>query len=139
MKIKYNKENISKLIKGTLCNGIVLATLITGSVLYGKLNDKNNEDCPVFKEIETFEEDETKFLVYNGVTYTAPSGYTLEIINDHIYAIKRYYLVDKAKKIIDENGNEVYYVPDGSILVDDEIYRELLEVADPIIENRKSL
>ena len=139
MKINFNKENISKFIKTALYGGSVLIVLVTGSQLYNAFGKKREKTYPKFKKVETFNERNNKQLTIDGLTYLAPEGYTLEVVNGNVHAVKKYYIIDKVKEYTDESGKTCYYVPKDYILVDDKIYREIVVYAEPIILNSKSL
>jgi hypothetical protein len=137
MKIKFNKENI----RDFFLIATASAVLIQGGYRIAKHSFENNkqEHYPQLKQIEIFDEKQDNKLVIDGITYIAPSGYTLEVVNGNVHAVRRFYLVNKPSEKVDENGKKMFFAPDGYIMVDGLVYREIIEYAEPIIKNSKSL
>ena len=141
--VNLNKRHIRKLI---IVASVVILILVEGYVLIREgyknveKNKKSDTGYPYLKQITGYIEPIVEKKVVDGVTYVAPDGYSIEVVNNNVHAVKRYYLVDKPKtEVVDTNGREVYVVPDDYLLVDGLLYREIVEYAEPIIEQNKQL
>lgn len=132
MNIKFNWEKIGKVGKYVLCSVVASAILYEGGLVLNKVNKNyKNNGYPQLKQVTVSNEKIETEKTINGVTYIAPDGYNLEMINNHLYAVKRYYLVSEPEKITLEDGTVTYYVPEGTILADGLVYREMVELIEP--------
>ena len=129
MKIQINREKIIKL-GSIITAGIVL---IEGSILINRLLGKKEEKYPCLKDITKLSTQINTNITINDVTYKAPDNYILEVRNGTVYAVRKYYLIEKQNKPIEEYDSSIYTVMDGLV------YSEKEELIEPIIINHKSL
>ncbi len=132
MNIKFNMDKVKKVLKRITAGILAGYVIYAGSVICKRLiNGDNTNKYPQLKQIRIFDEEEVTELNADNITYTAPAGYTLETINNHVYAVKRYYIVTEPEKITAEDGTVSYYAPADSVMVDGLVYREVIELKEP--------
>ena len=128
MKIQINRDRLIKF------GSIIIAgfILVEGGILINNLLEKKEEKYPYLKDITKLSTSIDTKMTYNGINYEAPDNYVLEVRNGTVYAVRKYFLIEKQNKPIEEYDLSIYTVVDGLV------YSEKEELMEPII-NGKSL
>ena len=118
---------MNRKIKKGLC--VFIAFLSIGYGGYKLLKgapEKHYPYCVEFTHLDPTLSDE---IVYNGIRYLPPTDeYRLEIINNHVSAVRRYYLVYEL------NG---FNLKDGDVVSDGEVFRSIETRAEPIVADKQ--
>ena len=137
MKIKnleINKEKVFDFFTKVVCADGVVVTCVCMQNLYKKIikgvKDTNNINTQ--EELST--DNSKKELVLNGITYVAPSGCELEVINDQVWAVRSNRLYKEPMVMHDKNGKDILIAPIGYTLDGETAYCDADEFIEPIIK-----
>ena len=137
MKIKnleINKEKVFSFFTKVVCAAGVVVTCVCMQNLYKKII-KGVKDTNNIKSHEELSIDNTKKeLVLNGITYVAPNGYDLEVIDDQVWAVRSNRLYKEPLVMHDKNGKEILVAPIGYTFDGETAYCDVDEFIEPIIK-----
>ena len=126
MKIK-NLDINWKNVKKTIAAGAALI-IVTGGVLLGsklvndaKTNNNGQQNYAIINdEIEDY-------------SYSAPDGYTLEVINGKVFDVKRDKETKDLIKVMTSDGKITYRAPNGFYIEGDKAVRIIKTIMEPDI------
>ena len=127
MKIEFNRKNILK----AMALGSAFFLAIYGLAQFAGHENNNNDKARL---IPLDNKPKVHELYYNGVYYQTPnSTYSLEVINDTVYAVREFELEHELEEFTREDGSTTYVKSPEDVEVDGKGYRHIKEIKAPIV------